>query len=112
MNLQGKVPDFDTLVALHRQDPDAFEQLRRELLEEAVATAPIRHRATLEKVLDRIETERNAAATPMEAVVAASRMMHESVGSLMVAWEQAQEKIAGLQTALLLERCRTWRPLA
>jgi hypothetical protein len=101
-----RLPDFDTLVALHRDSPEAFEQLRRKLLTEAVEAAPVQHRRSLENVLVRIEEARNTAATPVEAAVIASRMMHESVGSLAVAWKQAQSQLAGLQAALLIERCK------
>lgn len=102
----ARLPDFDTLVALHRDSPEAFEQLRRQLLAEAVEAAPVQHRPALENVLVRIEEARSAAATPMEAAIIASRMMHESVGSLAVAWKQAQSSLAGLQAALLIERCK------
>ncbi|MDQ9170074.1 DUF3135 domain-containing protein [Oxalobacteraceae bacterium R-40] len=102
----ARLPDFDTLVALHRDSPEAFEQLRRQLLAEAVEAAPVQHRPALENVLVRIEEARSAAATPMEAAIIASRMMHESVGSLAIAWKQAQSSLAGLQAALLIERCK------
>ena len=106
MDSNVQLPDFDTLAALHRNDPEAFEQLRRQLLQEAVAAAPARYRPHLEKVLERIESTHDAAATPMEAAIAASRMMQESLASLLAAWKQAQYKMAGLQADLLIERCR------
>lgn len=106
MEHAARLPDFDTLVALHRDSPEAFDQLRRKLLAEAVETAPIQHRPVLKNVLVRIEEAHNAAATPLEAAIIASRMMHESVGSLSVAWNQLQDRLAGLQAALLIERCR------
>lgn len=101
-----RLPDFDTLVALYSDSPEAFEQLRRQLLADAVDAAPVRHRPALEKVLVRIEEARSAAGTPMEAALVASRMMHESLGSLAVAWNQAQTRLASLQADLLIERCR------
>ena len=106
MEYSGRLPDFDILVTLHRENPEEFERLRRKLLTEAVEAAPVQHRPALENVLVRIEEARSKAATPMEAAVIASRMMQESVGSLAVAWKQAQSRLAGLQTALLIERCR------
>lgn len=106
MDDTARLPDFDTLVALHRDSPEAFERLRRQLLTEAVEAAPIQHRPALEKVLVRIEEARRSAATPMDAALIASRMMHESVGSLAVAWKQAQSRLASLQADLLIERCR------
>lgn len=101
----GRLPDFDTLVALHRKNPEAFEQLRRQLLAEAVEAAPVQHRSALENVLVRIEEARDAAATPMEAAIIASRMMQESVGALSFAWSQAQSRLGSLQATLLIVRC-------
>jgi len=101
-----KLPDFNVLVALHQHDPEAFESFRRHLLREAVDYAPVMHRPALEKLLSRIETARASAATPMEAVLIASRMMQDSMNQLMTTWEQAQHAVAGLQASLLIERAR------
>lgn len=100
------LPDFDALVALHRSDPEALENFRRHTLREAVEYAPLEHRASLEQLLKRIEEARDAAASPMEAASKAFRMMQESVAQLHGGWEQALQAVAGLQTALLLERLR------
>lgn len=109
MSLGIRLPDFDTLVALHQQEPEAFEAFRRHLLREAVEVAPPVHRPALEDLLGRIEATREAAATPMEAAIAASRMMQESVARLHDTWEQARHAVAGLQTSLIIERMRTER---
>jgi hypothetical protein len=61
------LPDFDVLVALYRHDPEALEDFRRHMLREAVDDAPLRHRASLERLLDQIEIARESAANPMEA---------------------------------------------
>jgi hypothetical protein len=99
--------DFDALVALHQRDPGAFEDLRRQLLREAVDCAPPEHRPALEQLLCRIEAARDAANSPLEAAIAASRMMHGAVGELRNAWEQARCAIAELQSALIIEGLRT-----
>lgn len=106
MNPYVQLPDFDTLMALHQTDPEAFEQFRRKILREAVDEAPAAHRPALERLLSRIETAREHAATPMDAVIAASRMMHDSVGQLQQAWHDAEHAIAGLQATCLIERVR------
>ncbi len=102
-------PDFDVLVTLYQHDPEAFETFRRHVLREAVACAPPAQRPALEKLLTRIEETRDAADTPMDAVIAASRMMHESVGRLHQAWERAQIVVSELQTSLIIERLRAER---
>ena len=106
MSMQIKLPDFDVLSSMHADDPEAFEQFRRHVLREAIDKAPQAHRPALEKLLDRIEEARAGAATPYEAVVVASRMMHESLNQLQAGWRQAQEAVAGMQAALLIERVR------
>jgi ABC-type transporter Mla subunit MlaD len=106
MNPGIRLPDFDALMALHQDDPDRFEEFRKRLLREAVEQAPTTHRPALDRLLSRIETARDAAATPMEAAVAASRMMADSVDQLHRAWQQAQHAVAGWQAATIIERFR------
>jgi len=111
VNPDTRVPDFDELVALHQQDPQAFEILRAQLLDEAVQSAPAEHRPALEQVRERIEEARRSAATPFEAAVIATRMMQESVGRLMVAWKHVQCTAAEVQAGLLLQRFRLPRSM-
>ncbi|WP_420475573.1 DUF3135 domain-containing protein [Noviherbaspirillum sp. ST9] len=100
------LPDFDVLVALYRHDPAALEDFRRHMLREAVDEAPLRHRPSLERLLDQIETARASAATPMDAALIAFRMMQDSVARLQDNWTQALEAAAGLHAALIIERLR------
>lgn len=102
MNVE--VPDFDVLVALHQYDPQALEEFRRHMLQQAVASAPAVHRPSLEQLLLRIEAARSNARDPLEAAHVAFRMMGDSVHALHDAWGQALETVAGLQAALLIER--------
>ena len=101
-----RLPDFDVLAALHRQDPEALEHFRRHVLREAVNAAPVAHRPSLEQLLSRIEHERETAANPMEAMMIAFRMMSESLERLHHGWEQALESVAELQATLIVERFR------
>ncbi|RJG04705.1 DUF3135 domain-containing protein [Noviherbaspirillum cavernae] len=106
MSMEIRLPDFNALMALHQQDPAAFEEFRRHLLRDALDGAPPVHHAALEQLLARIEAARDNAATPMEAVLAASRMMQDSMGELLTTWEQARHAVAGLQAATILQRLR------
>lgn len=101
-----RLPDFDSLAALHRQDPEALEIFRRHVLREAVDAAPAAHRPSLEQLLMQIESAREAAETPMDAATVAFRMMCDSVERLQHGWEQALDSIADLQAALVIERLR------
>ena len=100
------MPDFDTLVTLHQQDPEALEIFRKHLLRDAVDTAPVEHRPALEKLLDRIEVARSSAKDPEEAAAIAFRMMQDSMSRLNDAWDKAMYEVADLQTTLLLDRMR------
>ncbi|HZW13782.1 MAG TPA: DUF3135 domain-containing protein [Noviherbaspirillum sp.] len=101
-----RLPDFDVLAALHRQDPEALEIFRRHVLREAVDAAPPVHRPSLEQLLVQIESARDAAQTPMEAATVAFRMMCDSVERLQHGWEQALDSVADLQATLIIERLR------
>lgn len=106
MGLDTRLPDFDLLVSLYRDDPEAFEAFRRHLLREAVHGAPPVQRPALELLLERLESARSGAATPMEAAVVAFRLMQESVGQLQVIWRQTRQVVAGMETAILMARMR------
>ncbi len=94
------------LVALHGQDREAFESLRRQLLRQAVDAAPAARRADLERLLCKIEATRTAAATPQQAATLAFGMMGESLKELQQSWQQACYALSGLQARLLIERVR------
>ncbi|GAB3542298.1 hypothetical protein GCM10027343_14040 [Noviherbaspirillum agri] len=101
-----RLPDFDVLAALHRQDPEALETFRKHVLREAVDSAPPVHRPSLEQLLTQIESAREAAETPIEAATVAFRMMCDSVERLQHGWEQALDAVADLQAAVIIERVR------
>lgn len=100
------LPQFEVLVTLYRNDPQAFEAFRRHALREAIKQAPPQHRPALEALLEKIEHARQAAGSPMEAAIVASRMMSDSADQLFDAWTGVQHAVAGLQTTLLIERLR------
>ncbi len=106
MSMAVRLPEFDTLVSMHRDDPEAFEAFRRHVLNDAVESAPAAHRPGLRQLLARIEIAREAAATPMDALLVATRMMQDSVNQLENAWQQARYAVSGLQTALLIHKVR------
>lgn len=106
MTRETQLPEFDALMSLYRNDPAAFEQLRKNLLRQAIDDAPLPQRPALEQLLDRIEATRAEAATPMDAVLGATRMMFDSVAELRGAWQLAHYELAGLQAALIIERLR------
>jgi len=106
MNIDAKLPDFDTLSRLYREDPAAFESFRRYLLQQAVDEAPRRHRPALEELLLCIEANRQRAATPADAAVGAFQMMRQSVSQLNAAWQLGLQSLAQLQSDALLKKLR------
>lgn len=106
MDCNTRFPDFDMLMTLHQDDPEAFEAFRRHLLHDAVYAAPPAQRPALELLVGRLDAARMNASTPMEAAMTAFRMMQESVAQLHVIWRQTRQVVAGMETALLMTRMR------
>ena len=106
MTPQRALPDFETLVALHRSDPVAFEAVRSCLLQTCLDDAPPVHRPGLQKLIARMDGVRATAASPLDAAVAAARLMVESMEALDGQFEQLAEAAAAWQTALLLKKLR------
>ncbi|HEY8609209.1 MAG TPA: DUF3135 domain-containing protein [Noviherbaspirillum sp.] len=100
------LPDFDALLAIHREDPEAFEHFRRHLLREAVDAAPPAHRQSLEELLVRIEAARASARDPVEAAAIAFRLMRASVERLQDSWDHALLAVSGLQARVAIEQAR------
>ena len=80
--LSDSLPDFDTLVQMHKSDPAAFEAFRLKMLQDAVAQAPEKHRPMLEKTVEAIQDARNRAENPLHATILASNLMQESLRTL------------------------------
>lgn len=106
MTIDAKLPDFDTLSRLYREDPEAFEAFRRHLLRQAVDEAPRRHRPALEELLLCIEANRQRAATPADAALGAFQMMRQSVTQLGAAWQLGLQSMAQLQSDVLMQKLR------
>jgi hypothetical protein len=106
MNTDAKLPDFDTLSRLYRDDPAAFETFRRHILRQAVDEAPRQHRPALEELLLCIEANRQRAATPADAALGAFQMMRQSVSQLGAAWQLGLQSLAQLQADTLMQKLR------
>lgn len=106
MSLGSRLPDIDVLMALHQEDPAAFEALRQQLLREAVERASREQRPALESILLQIEAARATTSSPIESMLLAFKMMQESLAQLQERWGEVQYALAGLQTSLLIERLR------
>ena len=80
--MNGQLPDFDTLMQMAKDDPQALEQLRQDSINELLDNAPANMRRRLEGLQFQIDAKRKLAKTPMQACITISRMMHESFEEL------------------------------
>lgn len=76
------LPDFDTLLALHRRNPSALEELRRDLSSQLVESAPRTTRRRLEGLQFRINLELERAGSAEARYRRLSHMMYESFAEL------------------------------
>jgi len=82
------LPDFDTLLKMAHQNPDALEQLRRDKSEQLIQQAPDHAQRRLRGLLFQIESQQNLHSCAMGACIALSKMMHQSFARLPSALKQ------------------------
>ena len=78
----GDLPDFDTLLAMHRDNPESLEELRRRLTCKILRQAPDSTRRRLEGLQFRIDMELQRASNPTARCIRLSDMMHDSFARL------------------------------
>jgi Protein of unknown function (DUF3135) len=72
-------PEFDAWARLAREDPQAFEQQRNELLEQAILDAPARLRQRLRGLQWKLDRIRATSATPLAASIRMQQLLWDSV---------------------------------
>lgn len=90
------LPEFDVLQNMAQQDPEGLEQLRRELCDQLIQSAPAAYRRRLRGLQFRIDMERRRAKTPMSACISLSAMMHDSFEKLRQTLNEAAGNSAPL----------------
>ncbi|MDO8909297.1 MAG: DUF3135 domain-containing protein [Pseudohongiella sp.] len=78
----AELPDFDTLMKLHKEDPEALERLRQNLTSELMNKASDHTRRRLEGLQFRINMELRRASNPTARFLRLSDMMQESFHEL------------------------------
>jgi len=71
--------DFDTWSALARSDPQAFEDCRDRIINEAIQRAPAHKQQRLRRMQWKLDQIRNTSRTPMIACLRMNRMLWEAV---------------------------------
>ncbi len=78
-----RLPAFEVLVDMARNDPHGLETLRRSLTESVIAAAGSDStRRRLKGIQFRVDIERQRAATPLAATIRISEMMCRSLANL------------------------------
>ncbi len=76
------LPCFDELALLYKQNPEQFERLRAQLIEQLILSAPQRMQQRLRGLQFRIDMERRKARNPIAACVRLTQMMRDSLVEL------------------------------
>jgi len=71
--------DFDAWVKLARQDPQAFEEKRKRIIEEAIQGAPAHKQQRLRCLQWKLDKIRETSRTPMIACLHINRLLWENV---------------------------------
>jgi hypothetical protein len=71
--------DFDAWVTLARQDPQAFEEKRKCIIEEAIQDAPAHKQHRLRCLQWKLDKIRETSRTPMMACLQINRLLWENV---------------------------------
>ncbi len=81
--MKHKLPAFDVLVDLARNDPERLERLRRKLTSDIIESAPTeQRRKRLAGLQFRVDMERKKARSPLQATIKISEMMCQSLAEL------------------------------
>ncbi len=75
---ESKKLDFDSAMRLAQDNPDAFEQYRREAIDGLLAQIPAHNQERLRRLQWRIDQERNLSGNAMSACVRIYEMMWDS----------------------------------
>lgn len=80
--MMNSLPSFDHLKKLYDCEPEAFEELRAELVQNCIDSAPKDRRHRLQGLQFHIDARRSMAKTPMDSCITISKMMHEKFWGL------------------------------
>ncbi|TNF80314.1 MAG: DUF3135 domain-containing protein [Gammaproteobacteria bacterium] len=97
-----RLPAFEVLVDMARNDPEGLETLRRSLTNAVIATASSeKSRRRLKGLQFRVDVERRRAATPLAAAIRISEMMCRSLADLHASLVTPAEEDASPKPSVL-----------
>ncbi|MET3999642.1 DUF3135 domain-containing protein [Marinobacterium sp. MBR-109] len=94
-------PPFDELVELARSDPDAFEALRRKLVESHIARSPVDQKLKLQRMQFRINGVLKRSSNPVHACILLQNMLAENTGRMSDALIGLQDGVGGWVSAVV-----------
>lgn len=91
-----ELPDFDTMVLMAKNDPDALEQIRQDMSEQIINDAPENFQRRLRGLQFQIDAQRERSSNPVSAMVKIYDMMFNSFETL----NESLNGTDGLNTAM------------
>jgi len=85
------LPEFDALMKMAKEDPEALENLRQTAVEELIQSAPLNQQRRLRGLQFQVDMERQKAKNPMDSCIRISRLMHDSFSKLRDTLNEAQQ---------------------
>ena len=93
-----KLPEFEDLVKMAKEDPEGLENLRKECIDEIINSANDEdQRRRLRGLQFKIDMEREKAKNPMAACIKLSQMMHDSFAKLRDLLKELQESSVNIR---------------
>lgn len=74
-----EMPSFDELARIAKDDPAKYEEIREQLVNDLIASAPDESQRRLRGLQFQVDMERRRSKTPMASCIAISKMMHDSL---------------------------------
>ena len=87
-----RLPEFEVLADMARNDPDGLEELRRRLCDRIIEEAAPARRPRLRGLQFQVDMERRRAGTHLGALIRISAMMHASLHQLSLAFDAPQTR--------------------
>lgn len=80
--MKKELPEFDVLLDMAAKRPEQLEQLRADLIEDIISSAPERLQRRLRGLQFKVDATRQMSRNPMASCIKVSQMMHESLHDL------------------------------
>tara|TARA_Y100001968_G_scaffold285339_1_gene285248 strand:+ start:723 stop:1121 length:399 start_codon:yes stop_codon:yes gene_type:complete len=104
------LPEFDELMRLAKEDPEALERLRQEAIEDLISNAPEQHQRRLRGLQFQVDMERQRAKNPMDSCIKISRLMHDSFSKLRDTLNEAQQTHVAQLKSILNQKAKRSQP--